>query len=104
MSVQIYIYTGQGHCINMYSYCIAIIWVYVGQEDDWKKALSQLNDDIDGKLDRLEFGKEQLEKQMKALSRKIAQLNAYNIAAGEDDAAGLKKYVCFMSIQMCHLF
>ena len=48
---------------------------------------------MDGKLDRLEFGpiKDELEKQLKALRRKLAQFNLFESAPGEDEAAGIRK-------------
>ena len=54
--------------------------------------MQDLTDDIDGKLDRLEFGpiRDELERQLKALARQLKQLNLLQ-DNGEDDAAGLRK-------------
>ena len=61
------------------------------QEEEWKKALGQLSNDIDGKLDRLEFTpiREELERQLKMLSRKLKALDMGQYC--EDDAAGIRK-------------
>ena len=65
------------------------------QESDWQKALAQLTDDLDGKLDRLEFGpfRDELEKQLKALKAKLKGLDLSGLFGDGDDAAGLRKYV-----------
>ncbi|KAK2175769.1 hypothetical protein NP493_709g03015 [Ridgeia piscesae] len=62
-----------------------------GHEEEWKKALGQLSNDIDGKLDRLEFTpiREELERQLKMLSRKLKALDMGQYC--EDDAAGIRK-------------
>ena len=53
---------------------------------------------MDGKLDRLEFGpiKEQLERELRALSKKINQLGVVNYETGDEDAAGIKKYDSYL--------
>ena len=61
------------------------------QEDDWKKALANMTEDLDGKMDRLEFGpiRDEIERQLRALMRK---LNSLNFQKDEDDeAAGIRK-------------
>ncbi len=52
-----------------------------------------MTDDIDGKLDRLEFGpiRDDLERQLRALAKQLKQLNLLNNDPSEDDAAGLRK-------------
>ncbi|KAK2162512.1 hypothetical protein LSH36_97g05033 [Paralvinella palmiformis] len=62
-----------------------------GHEDDWKKAVSQLSDDLDGKLDRLEFGpiRDELERQLKALMKRLNNLRFGEME--DDDAAGIRK-------------
>ena len=62
------------------------------QEEEWKKALGTLSGDLDGKLDRLEFGpiRDELERQLKALLKKIKNLN-FDADLDEDDAAGIRK-------------
>ena len=55
--------------------------------------LAKLTNDLDGKLDRLELNplKDWLEKKLKALSKKIQD---GNLSWNDEEAAGLKKYVC----------
>ena len=50
-----------------------------------------MSGDIDGKLDRLEFGpiRDELERQLRALARRLKQMDPG--ALGEDDAAGIRK-------------
>lgn len=53
--------------------------------------MGQLSNDIDGKLDRLEFTpiREELERQLKMLSRKLKSLDMGQCS--DDDAAGIRK-------------
>ncbi|CAH1793457.1 unnamed protein product [Owenia fusiformis] len=59
--------------------------------EGWKEALGQLQNDLDGKLDRLELDplREWLESRLKALAGKIKQHSTWSDA--EDEAAGLRK-------------
>ena len=61
------------------------------QEEEWKRLLSDLSSDLEGKLDRLEFSrvKQELEKQLKALAKQIKNLGP--LGSAEDDAAGFRK-------------
>ena len=53
--------------------------------------MGQLSNDIDGKLDRLEFSpiREELERQLKMLSRKLKALDMGQPC--DDDAAGIRR-------------
>ncbi|XP_041362926.1 glutamine-rich protein 2-like [Gigantopelta aegis] len=61
-----------------------------GNEDSWKDALKALENDIDGKMDRMELDslKNWLERRLKALNKKIEQSSG---GWTDDDAAGLRK-------------
>ena len=52
-----------------------------------------MNSDLDGKLDRLEFGpiREELERQLKALMKKLNSMNVHQGDMMDDDAAGIRK-------------
>ena len=52
-----------------------------------------MSDDLDGKLDRLEFGpiRDELERQLKALMKRLNNLRFNEME--DDDAAGIRKYV-----------
>ena len=56
--------------------------------------MGDLSCDLDGKLDRLEFGpiREELERQLKALARQLKNMDFLRDTT-EDDAAGIRKYV-----------
>ena len=56
--------------------------------------MADLSSDMDGKLDRLEFGpiREELERQLKALARQLKNMDFLRDST-EDDAAGIRKYV-----------
>lgn len=56
--------------------------------------MEQLSNDLDGKLDRLEFGpfKDDLERQLKMLLKKLNGLSCHTTET-EDDAAGIRKSV-----------
>jgi len=63
------------------------------KQGDWKNALDQLNNDLDGKVDRLEFAphREELEKQLRALAKKIAALQSQGDRGVMDEAAGIRR-------------
>lgn len=65
----------------------------MGSQGDWKNALDQLNNDLDGKVDRLEFAphREELEKQLRALAKKIAALQSQGDRGVMDEAAGIRR-------------
>ena len=54
--------------------------------------MNSLNSEIDGKLDRLEFGpfRDELEKQLRALAKKLGTLQDHGDIS-EEDAAGIRK-------------
>ena len=62
------------------------------QDEEWKKLFSQLSEDLDGKLDRSEFGpiRSELEKQLRALAKRLADMNK-DYQNFDDDAAGIRK-------------
>lgn len=62
------------------------------QEDNFNTTCHQLNEDIDGKLDRLELDplKEWLESRLKNLNDKLKRTQV-STEWGEDDAAGIRK-------------
>ncbi|XP_033741921.1 glutamine-rich protein 2-like isoform X5 [Pecten maximus] len=63
-----------------------------GYEDNFNTTCHKLNEDIDGKLDRLELDplKEWLESRLKALNDKLKRTQV-STEWGEDDAAGIRK-------------
>lgn len=63
-----------------------------GYEDNFNTTCCKLNEDIDGKLDRLELDplKEWLESRLKALNDKLKRTQV-STEWGEDDAAGIRK-------------
>ncbi|KAJ8317816.1 hypothetical protein KUTeg_004630 [Tegillarca granosa] len=65
----------------------------VDVEDNMKTSYKQLNDDLDGKLDRLELDplKEWLESKLKALNDKLKRHQLQSVEWTEDDAAGIRK-------------
>ncbi|XP_021348670.1 glutamine-rich protein 2-like isoform X2 [Mizuhopecten yessoensis] len=63
-----------------------------GYEDNFNTTCHKINEDIDGKLDRLELDplKEWLESRLKALNDKLKRTQV-STEWGEDDAAGIRK-------------
>ena len=75
-------------------------FVRILQDDEWRKALDALTNDIDGKLDRMEFGpiRDELERQLRALAKKLNAVH-YPLDPNEDDAAGIRR--CVMCTIKC---
>lgn len=68
--------------------------VFLFQEGEWKTAVGHLSSEIDGKMDRLEFGpfRDELERQLRALANKLSTLQTGgNRALTDDEAAGIRK-------------
>jgi len=67
------------------------------QEEEWKNVVGNLSSEVDGKLDRLEFGpfRDELEKQLQAVAAELASLQRDGDETGrelsEDEAAGIRK-------------
>jgi len=67
---------------------------FVLKEGEFRNAVGQLSSDIDGKMDRLEFGpfRDELERQLRALANKLATLHTGGARdLTEDEAAGIRK-------------
>lgn len=68
--------------------------VILFQEGEWKSAMGQLSSEIDGKMDRLEFGpfRDELERQLRALASKLSTLQTGGTRAlTDDEAAGIRR-------------
>ena len=73
---------------------IGIIFVLSFQDEEWKRLFEQLHSDVESKLDRVQFDalKEELEKQLRALAKRLSLMSRdYNNL--DDDAAGIRKWV-----------
>lgn len=63
------------------------------QEQSWQTALMKLSSDLSDKIDKFEFNdiRSDVEKQLRALSIKMAALNKFVSNLTNDDAAGIRK-------------
>ena len=73
---------------------VVINFVLSFQDEEWKRLFEQLHSDVESKLDRVQFDalKEELEKQLRALAKRLSLMSRdYNNL--DDDAAGIRKCV-----------